>query len=336
MCPITSRVLRLCETLVFCIIFLCFGKAFTQPAPERSTPFTAVKWLQENPYVMVENEWYLLVAVDGTEAKAIVDYCKKIKGSRWQKYFSEDFVEALTGMGKPPQQKVKLLLINDGKTFEKTLEMTTDNRRKVWTYNNENQLTTEGKTQQEIVADVQKNIADFVNIKGDSVYKFKSAKIEFTSTGSKLFAGKETYYIDDFGKTVVIVTDKPGVMEPEKTTMIWKNNQTTLINHYKKNYYTTPVRTKSSEPPVIAYSTAEQKKQGGYEKKANEKIAGKECEVYEHIKNKVTYFLWKGIDLKLINHSVGSTFYTREAISVEENITIPASLLQIPEDYRKQ
>ncbi len=109
-----------------------------------------------------------------------------------------------------------------------------------------------------------------------------------------------------------------------------------MINHHKKNYYTTPVRTKSSEPPVIAYSNAEQKKQGGYVKKPNETIAGKDCEVYEHTKNKVTYYLWKNIDLKFVNYSLGNTGYTREATSVEEISSVPVSLLQIPEGYKKQ
>ncbi len=150
------------------VIFLCFvlfsQKVSAQTAPLRTTPFIAVKWLQDNPYVMVDNEWYLLVAVDDTEAKAIVDYCKKIKGRWWQKFFLEDFVEAFIGMEKPLQTTVKLKLIKDGKIYDKTLGMTTDNRRKVWEYNNANLTKTEGKTQQQIVADVQKDIASFVNI----------------------------------------------------------------------------------------------------------------------------------------------------------------------------
>lgn len=68
----------------------------------------------------------------------------------------------------------------------------------------------------------------------------------------------------------------------------------------------------------------------------NETVAGKECEVYDHVKMKIIYYLWKNIDLKLVNYSLGSTGYTREATLVEEISSIPASVLQIPEGYKKQ
>ena len=184
---------------------------------------------------------------------------------------------------------------------------------------------------------VQKDIAGTVNIKNEKLYPFKSAKFEFAYTGHKFYSGTETVYIDDYGKTVIVISEKPNSPYPEKTTVIWKANQCTNINHIKKTYYISPVRPKSTEPPVIAYSTAEQRKQGGYIKKPNETILGKSCEVYEHTKMNVTYWLWKGYELKLVNFALGNKLgYTKEPASSEENVMIPASLFQIPAGYKKQ
>lgn len=170
----------------------------------------------------------------------------------------------------------------------------------------------------------------------DKPFAFKSAKIQYTITGHKMYAGTETYYIDDYGKTVVLEVDKPGFMgQKEKQTIIWKDNKTTLIDHVKKTWYTTPVRTKSTEPPTIGYSSETQRKQGGYEKQANESISGQDCSVYKHSKNDVIYWLWKGIDLKQRNYSLGGEMgYVKEATKVEEGISIPASLFEVPAGYK--
>jgi hypothetical protein len=323
--------------LTFILLLSVFLKVSAQEPRPRYTPFTAVKWLQNNPYVMVGAEWHLLVMVDNTEAKTIVDFCKKKYPDRWQNKFSEDFNLVLEAMGKPAKSEVKLKLIKDGKIIDKTLAMTTENRKKVLQYNRENPSAENAKTQKEVVEKVQKDIASTVNIKNEKIYPFKSAKFEFIYTGHKMFSGTETVYIDDYGKTVIVISDKPNSYVPESTTSIWKANQCTTFNHTKKTYYTTPVRPKSTEPPVISYSTTEQRKQGGYIKKTNETLLGKECEVYEHTKMKVTYWLWKNFELKLINYSMGDKMgYTKEPKSVEENAVLPELLFQIPAGYKKQ
>lgn len=344
--PINMKHLKPLRVTLLILLFVCDGVLFAQEALERSAPFSAVKWDGETPIVLID-DWYTLTAVNGVPVKDIVAFSKKKRKSSWQKYFSEDIIEAMNGLGKPLQVTTTLSFINDGKSVAKSVEVTKEKRRSVREYNKENPIpTTSTKSvqtkesvpaeQERIVADIQKSIAGFANAKSDVAYKFKSAKIEFTTTGHKLYAGKETYYIDDYGKTVVIVADKPGAYEPENTTMIWKDGKTTMLNHLTKKYYTTPIRTKSSEPPTIAYSNETQRKQGGYSKKANTKVAGHECEVYELAKMKVTYYLWKGIDLKIENYSLGGDIgYIREATSVEENISIPASLYTIPAGYKK-
>lgn len=325
---------RFLSSLLMLSVFL---KVSAQEPLPRYTPFTAVKWLQDNPYVMVDNEWYLLVMVNNTEAKSIVDFCKKKYGDKWQKRFSEDFSIVIEAMGNPPKSEVKLKLMKDGKTVDRTLTMTADNRKQVVEFNRDHPPAEEAASQQEIVDQTQKDIASTVNIKSGKIYPFKSAKFDFRISGYKLYSGTETIYIDGYGSTVVVISDKPNGLVAQKTTVIWKADQCTTINHISKSYFISPVRQKSTEPPVISYSTPEQRKQGGYMKKPDETLLGRQCEVYENSQTKVTYWLWKGFALKEENYSLGAQMgFTKEPVTVEENIALPESLFQIPDGYKKQ
>jgi hypothetical protein len=324
-------------TFLLTAVVLLHNATYAQNAPEHTAPYSAVKWLQSNPYVMIDGEWYLLVQLQGIESAKIASFCKNEYGEKWQKRFSEDIVEVMQKMGKSLPMAVDMMLIKDGKTIKRTAEMTKKNRINTWNYNHDNPEAGKAGTQKEIVERTQKDIAGFANITMEKPFLCKSAKIEFTYTGHKLFAGKETLYIDDYGKTVISIIDRPGMAgQREHSTTVWKDNKTTVFNHVKKNYYTTPVRPKSTEPPVISYSSETQRTQGGYSKKGTETIAGKPCDVYEHEKMKVTYWLWKNVDVKLINYSNGGTMgYTKEATSIQENATIPAELFSIPAGYSK-
>ncbi len=162
-------------------------------------------------------------------------------------------------------------------------------------------------------------------------FEFKSAKIDFTYSG--IFEGKETYYIDDWGNTVVMVQDKKEFGHAKNQTTIWKDEQTTIHNHLEKNVWRGKLRPKDTEPPAVASIAEEQLEMVGYKKLPDEQIAGKTCTVYENSSLNVKYWLWKGIDLKIINRSVGEVGYVREATSVEENVAIPQKLLTIPEEY---
>lgn len=317
------------------LLLFVFSIAFAQSSLERTAPFTAVKWVQDNPYVQVDGDWHLLVSVNKTEAAKIVAFCKKEYGERWKKRFSEDLPEVMQKMGKPLSATVDLVLIKDSKTITRKASLTKENRRAVYTYNNANHDPETMTDQVAIVEQTQKDIAPVVNISMDKPFLCKSAKVEYTITGHKLFAGTETMYIDDYGKTVIMLIDKPGA--GEKQTIIWKDNKSTVINHLKKTWFNSPIRSKSTEPPVISYSTELQRKQGGYSKQSNEPVAGKDCMVYKHTNMKVTYWLWKNVALKELNYSIGEKLgYTREATSIQENITIPAELFKIPDGYGKQ
>ena len=66
------------------------------------------------------------------------------------------------------------------------------------------------KLQEKKIGSTPEQIAKTVNISMDRPFKFKSAKVVFNYSGHKLYSGKEIIYIDDYGKTVVVITDKPG------------------------------------------------------------------------------------------------------------------------------
>lgn len=164
-------------------------------------------------------------------------------------------------------------------------------------------------------------------------FQVKSAKIEFTYSGA--FEGKETFYFDNWGNTVVTVRDMKEFGNDVKQTTIWKDNQTTIYKHNdpEKKAWRGKMRPKATEPPAVARLSESQLKSVGYEKLPDETIARKTCTVYENKNLKVKYWLWNGVDLKAINHSVGGQGYEREAVNVEENASIPESLLVLPEGY---
>lgn len=165
-------------------------------------------------------------------------------------------------------------------------------------------------------------------------FQFKSVRIDFVYTG--IFEGKDTYYIDDWGNTVVIVEDRKELGNQLKQTSIWKDEQTTIYNHLQKNVWRGKMRMKATEPPAVASIAESQLQTVGYKKMPDEQIAGKTCTVYDHSNFKIKYWLWKGIDLKIINRSVGTEGYVREAVNVVEDVAIPADLLAVPAGYVDQ
>lgn len=322
-------------------IFIIPKALFAQLAEERTAPFSGARMQGSQLMVKVEGKWYGLKAIDGTSTASIIKQCKE-EDDEWLEVFSEDIVEVMQALGKPLKQTSKLTLDDNGSTITKTVAVTKENRRASWKYYNEKEEVTvaTAKTNNSgtsTMKDVDRATAKAVNLDMDKPFKFKSAKIEYNVEGGKLFAGKETFYIDDYGKTVVVVIDKPGMMgQKEHKTIIWKDDKTTEIDHAKKTWQSYKIRQKITEPPVIAYSNETQRKQGGYVKQSNEKVAGNDCEVYKHAKNDVTYWLWKGIDLKIRNYSLGKNGYIRTATSVSEGVSIPASVLKVPASYTKR
>ncbi|TDO20888.1 S41 family peptidase [Pedobacter duraquae] len=117
--------------LGFCSV-LSFGQKL---ALKKTSPFTAVRWDNEEPMVEFDNEWYCLEKIDVFKKEELLAFCKKQYGSKWQKRFSEDLVEVLQGLGYQPCLKVNLQLIkNDvSKTYIGTF--TAENRNNSVLYN---------------------------------------------------------------------------------------------------------------------------------------------------------------------------------------------------------
>jgi hypothetical protein len=103
-------------------------------------PFSAVRWKESTPEVKVKDVWYELLAIDDTEAKDIVKFCKDKEEKLWQKRFEEDLVEMMTRMGHEPGEKVTLKLhdLESGKTTVlKDVPNTHENRQAIWRARNE-------------------------------------------------------------------------------------------------------------------------------------------------------------------------------------------------------
>jgi hypothetical protein len=325
-------------------IIISISYSFAQ-VPDKAAPFTAVKWENETPIVKVDEEWFTLKQIDGIDAGKIIAHCKKEYGDKWQKRFSEDLVEALKGMGHTPQTQAKLTLLKGNTTVQKTAAMTKENRQAVWQYNNGNTSTTAPKpsaatttaepkkeTVQSTTTQKQSpQIADVIKAPSGS-FKIKACKITFEYTG--IITGTDVFYFDDYGKVAVLEMNRTG-FDGKKETIIWKDGKSTHINHKNKTVAQSPFRPKDTEPPTIAYVSEQQRKNEGYEKLSNETIAGKNCEVYNHTKMKVKYWLWNNIDLRMENYALGKNGYIKNAVKVEDISKIPDEMFAIPAGYKK-
>lgn len=163
-----------------------------------------------------------------------------------------------------------------------------------------------------------------------TMFDIKAAKIVFNYTGGPE-TGTETLYFDDYGTVAVLVVDKKMQFGHTNQTTIWKDNQSTIIDHEKKIVSKSPFRPKATEPAAIADTDEQTRKNIGYEKLASEIIAGKTCEVWFNAKQNFKYWLWNKIELK----KVLGTSINKEAISVEEITEIPASVMEIPSGDKK-
>jgi hypothetical protein len=113
------------------------GKAKRYP---KRAPFSAVRWKEATPEVKVKGVWYELLAIDDTEAKDVVKFCKDKEEKRWQKRFEEDLVEMMARMGHEPGEKVTLKVrdLSTGKTeVLKDVPNTHENRQAIWQARNQ-------------------------------------------------------------------------------------------------------------------------------------------------------------------------------------------------------
>jgi hypothetical protein len=117
---------------------LCFSSllAVSQKSGlEKASPFTAVKWENDQPVVQFDNEWYHFEKLDHFSKEELLEFCKKRFGSKWQKRFSEDLLEVLQGLGYQPPSKVSLQLSKNDVLYCCTGTFTIENRDRSLLYN---------------------------------------------------------------------------------------------------------------------------------------------------------------------------------------------------------
>lgn len=163
-----------------------------------------------------------------------------------------------------------------------------------------------------------------------ALFDIKAAKIVYNYTDGQE-TGTETLYFDDYGAVAVMVVDRKSKYSVVNQTTIWKDKKSTIINHENKTVAKLSFRPKATEPPAIADTDEKTRKNIGYEKLADETIAGKTCEVWFNAKQNFKYCLWNKVALK---EALGTSI-VREASTVEEIAEIPAAVMEIPKGYKQ-
>lgn len=313
------------------ILILFIHPVYAQYAATQTSPFEAVRADGNKTMVLVEGLWYETLAIGGTPSTLPIEYCRYKYKDNWLYYFSEQLVEVMQQMKKPLNKNVELQLLNGNERITKKVVMTNAHFKAVQNYN---KIRNVYKPQKNASAD--KSVDEDLHLTKEKPYGFKSIKIVYLYTGSRANDGVEVLFIEDYGKTVIVISEKTEANGAKNIqTTIWKDNKTTMIDHKNKTWKTMPTRAQSTEPPTVGYKTEAQNKQDGYVRSDNMSISRKSCKVYKNAETHFTHWNWQGVDLKLIYEPAGQKGYSKIATAVYENITIPASITNIPGDYKK-
>ena len=76
----------------------------------KKSPFNAVRWLDDQPEVRLDDEWFKLVSLNELPVADIVSFSQQTYEKQWRKRFEEDLVELLTRKGHPPADNVTLVV----------------------------------------------------------------------------------------------------------------------------------------------------------------------------------------------------------------------------------
>lgn len=98
----------------------------------RVAPFTAVRWVNDEPEVRIDDEWFRSISIDGIPTSRITRFAEARFGERARMRFAEDLVEVLSSMGHDPEWTVTLELENgEGVAEKRRIRMTAENRNRV-------------------------------------------------------------------------------------------------------------------------------------------------------------------------------------------------------------
>ena len=119
------------------LTIMLLGMATTscaQHAPDKTSPFEMIRWVDDTPQVLVESTWYEPVAIEGVPVTDILDFC----ATRWpglmKKRFGEDLPEALQLMDRrlPVGVDLDLIRLSDRASITlEDVEMSKSNRRAI-------------------------------------------------------------------------------------------------------------------------------------------------------------------------------------------------------------
>ena len=142
-------------SMLIIIYFISIVGFSQQLQLEKASPFTAVKWKNEQPIVQFENEWFTLKKLDGFTTQELLAFCKQKYGDKWQRRFSEDLVEVLKEIGEKPNQQVDLILAKDNELKKAIGTYTLQNRQKVLKYNHSNSNSIKKLTISQAIEDIE-------------------------------------------------------------------------------------------------------------------------------------------------------------------------------------
>jgi len=333
-------------------------------ARKRTAPFQAVKWVKGQPWVWMKGGWGKLLTIQNNTASRITRFCKKVYGKRWKKRFSEDLVEVMQKMKAPLPKWVYVRVKRGGKIRSYRVKMTKHSRRLCWVYNNrrgdwERRKKNFRKRYRGRSGKVKggrtyrrptkkrwrtkwKRPRRPLRPRGTSVYggrqfSFRRARIVFVWTGQ--FRGKQILYVDDYGKTMVLIDKRVLGGIPVNETIIWKDKKSTIYKHKTRTVrsYRIAIRPAAVSLSVLAASDSMMARVG-FMRKGNRRVAGKKCAFYERRTGKMLWrsWRWKGIELKIEMKGVINVSYTKVATSVQVGTKIPKRLFTAPRGYRKK
>lgn len=131
-----SRIGRRLAVVLIPLALLCCGVAYAfLREPPKVSPFTDVRFVDDDVLVIFEGTEYEWLELDNLEVPDIVQASQEQHGSRWKKRVAEDLVEVLWGMGHSPGGNVSLRLLDPATRQERVVEstaMSNENRDEVW------------------------------------------------------------------------------------------------------------------------------------------------------------------------------------------------------------
>lgn len=166
-----------------------------------------------------------------------------------------------------------------------------------------------------------------------NMYKIKSGMIEYKMSGKT--TGSETMYFDDYGRKTATFTETNtkvlGMSSSENTIEIRVDSVLYVVNMDEKTGVRTVIPFDPSEFTEEQMKEWEEKGKQmmddlGFEKIGEEKILGKNCEIWEGLGSKI--WIWEGLTLKTEVNMLGQ--WITEAVKIDLNSRVDKDKFKVP------